>query len=269
MRGKVMVAFGSQPSTRTLGSFRAAMLMLGGKVNEFVEEKSSMAKGESFKDTLRVISNFGDIIVMRHPGIEAAENTIRDLPVPFISAGGGIEHPTQALLDIYTVTKEMGEVRGLKIAFVRDLRYGRVIPSWVYLLPIFEKAEVFLVSPPELALPQEYKNILKINSVRFLEADWKDFSENILSKIDVLMVTRIQKENLHPDIHERVRNFGIVDGKVLRRMKSKAIIMHPLPRVDEIAEEVDTDSRAAYFRQVENGLYTRMALLKMIFGGPL
>lgn len=241
------------------------MLKLGGSVimTESAGHFSSAVKGETLEDTIRIIAGYSDIIVLRHRESGAAARAAAVSPVPVINAGDGAgEHPTQALLDLYTIRKELDRIDDFAIAMVGDLRYGRTIHSLIYLLSLSKKVKLFLVSPKELRLPALYKTFLKDHRISFSETD---NLKNILADIDVLYMTRIQKERFaHPRLYERVKNSFIFDTNLLARLPEHAIIMHPLPRMNEIDVVVDRDPRAAYFRQAKNGLYIRMALLCML-----
>ncbi|MFZ5559238.1 MAG: aspartate carbamoyltransferase [Patescibacteria group bacterium] len=266
LQNKILSCVFYEPSTRTRFSFESAMLKLGGQVisTESAGHFSSAIKGETLEDSIRIISGYSDIIVLRHPEVGAAERAAKVSLVPIVNAGDGSgEHPTQALLDLYTIRKELGRLDDLKIAMVGDLLYGRTIHSLIYLLSISHNIEVFLVSPRELKLPEKYKSFLEKHKIKFSESD---NLENIISKIDVLYMTRIQKERFSSSqLYERVKNSFALDKKLLNKLRKQAVIMHPLPRVNEISQEVDSDNRAAYFRQARNGLYIRMALLNLLF----
>ncbi len=266
LQGKVLAALFYEPSTRTRFSFESAMLRLGGRVisTEAAGHFSSVTKGETLEDTIRIISGYSDVIVLRHPDVGAAQRAAEISPVPIINAGDGIgEHPTQALLDVYTIWREKGRLNNLNVVIMGDLLYGRTVHSLLYLLSSFEGNEITLVSPPSLRVPESYYELMRQHNVSFREM------ENLphdLSKVDVLYVTRVQKERFSSmDEYEHVRNCCTVDANTLKVLSENSIIMHPLPRVNEISKEVDNDPRAAYFRQAANGLYVRMALLELIF----
>lgn len=265
LKGMISASVFYEPSTRTRFSFESAMLKLGGEVitTENASHFSSAIKGESLEDSIRVISGYCDLVVMRHHEIGMAERAAKVSDVPIINAGDGAgEHPTQALLDLYTIRKEIKKIDGLKIAMAGDLFYGRTIHSLIHLLPIFKKIKIYLVSPEELRVPPKYISFLREKKVDFLETGNID---KILPQIDVLYVTRIQKERFKSlKTYEKVKNSFTIDTKSLKLLPRKSIIMHPLPRVSEIDPVVDQDPRAAYFRQAKNGLYVRMALLKML-----
>src|SRR4030042_4122569 len=266
LRGKILATVFYEPSTRTRFSFESAMHKLGGRVvaTESAPHFSSVTKGETLQDTIRVISGYVDVIVLRHYEEGSAKIASEASSVPIINAGDGIgEHPTQALLDLYTIKKKLGKIDNLNITFMGDLLYGRTIHSLIYLLALYKKVKIYFVSPKHLKLPEEYKDYLTQKEIEFEEL--KDLNE-VLSKIDVLYVTRIQKERFESEQeYERVKDSYIIDRKIVNQLKENAIIMHPLPRVNEISPEVDSDKRASYFRQAKNGLYIRMALLRLIF----
>lgn len=267
MRGRLMATLFYEPSTRTRLSFESAMERLGGSVigTESASNFSSAVKGESLPDTVRVVGRYADIIVIRHPEGGSSRLAAKHSTVPVINAGDGSEqHPTQALLDMYTIKKELGRLDGLSVGMVGDLLYGRAARSLAYLLAQQSGIRLFFISPGQLRMAPDLKGYLKRKGIPFEETT---SLEDFAGKLDVLYVTRIQKERF-PTQEDYLRFKGcyVVDKGTLRLMRDKAIIMHPLPRVDEIAGEVDSDPRAAYFRQAENGLYIRMALLKMILG---
>ncbi|MBS7653683.1 MAG: aspartate carbamoyltransferase [Candidatus Bathyarchaeia archaeon] len=264
LRGKIMATLFFEPSTRTKLSFEAAMYKLGGLVIGFSEpEASSMKKGENLADTVRVVEKYADIIVLRHPAEGAARFAAEYARIPVINAGSGAEeHPTQAFLDLYTIMKEKGRIDGLKVALMGDLRYGRTVHSLAYALSLY-KIKLFLISPELLRMRRE---VLEDVNARIDVSEYLGIEE-VLPEIDVLYVTRIQKERF-PDLAEytKVRGSYSIDLNVLRRARSDLIILHPLPRVDEIASEVDSTPFARYFQQVRNGLVVRMALLALILG---
>lgn len=264
LKGKIMACVFYEPSTRTRFSFESAMHKLGGSVitTENAAQFSSAIKGETLEDSTKIISGYSDIIILRHPVKGAALVASNISSVPVINAGDGAgEHPTQALLDIYTIKKELGDIDGIEITLMGDLLYGRTVHSLIRLLALY-KVKINLVSPAQLKLPAEYKNYLNGKNIQFRElADIR----KILEASDVLYVTRIQKERFSDQKqYEKLKDSYRIDKNVLRQMKSNAIIMHPLPRVNEIAPETDNDKRAAYFRQAKNGVYVRMALLQMV-----
>lgn len=266
LNNKVVASLFFEPSTRTRFSFETAVYKLGGNVitveNGYIA--SSAVKGETIEDTIRTVSAYADCIIMRHPAEGVAEIAAQFSLVPFINAGEGAgEHPTQALLDLYTIHKIKKNVNGKKIALVGDLLYGRTIHSLAYLLGIY-KVEIFLVSPPELRLPQQYKDYLKIMKINYVEMESWD---GVLEQADIIYMTRVQKERFKSlEKYERHKDSFILDNSNLKKLKTDAAILHPLPRVNEISSAIDNDPRALYFEQVKNGLFMRMALLDYIIG---
>lgn len=265
LKGKIVATVFYEPSTRTRFSFEAAVQKLGGAVisSESASHFSSAIKGESLSDSIRVLGNYADAIVLRHPKKGSAELASSVSPVPIINAGDGSgEHPTQALLDLYTIKKELGKIDGLKIAVLGDLLFGRTVHSLLNLLSLYKGLKVYLISPPQLGLPKEHKAYVKQKG---MDIEERADMENTLSDIDVLYVTRIQGERFESkETYEQLKDSYVINRKTLKNLHDKAIIMHPLPRVTEITPDVDSDRRAAYFRQAKNGLYIRMALLDMI-----
>lgn len=266
LRKKRMMALFYEPSTRTRFSFEFAMSYLGGGVfqTENAREFSSAVKGETLADTIRNLCGYHpDVIVLRHFDDNAAMEAVRFSTVPVINAGSGKDqHPTQALLDLYTIQKELGHIDGIRIAMVGDLVNGRTVRSLSYLLGKFQDVEISFVSPPCAKIKDGIKEYLQRHMVRFNELT--DLCE-VAPSVDVIYQTRTQKERgTQFDRSDRSLGYFVVDRTILGLMKKDAVIMHPLPRVDEITLDVDADPRAAYFRQAENGLYIRMALLKMI-----
>jgi len=260
LRGRLLATLFYEPSTRTRLSFEAAMYRLGGQVlsAESAAQTSSAAKGESLEDAIQVISGYADAIVLRHPEIGAAARAARSAQVPVISAGDGAgDHPTQALLDLYTIKKELGRVDHLRVGLAGDLRNGRTARSLALLLSCFPGNELVTISPSELRMGADVVDQLKGH--RLVETD--DF-DGAIAGLDVLYQTRIQAERFaSPDEYERYRGVYVVTVDLMRRLPEHAILMHPLPRVGEIDPQVDADPRAAYFRQARNGLWTRMAVL--------
>lgn len=267
LENKVVACIFYEPSTRTRLSFETAALKLGAKVisTENAAQFSSAAKGETLEDTIKVIGGYADAIVLRHFEKGASLRATGISTVPIINAGDGTgEHPTQALLDIYTIQKELGSVEKLKIALVGDLLNGRTIHSLLNLLTLYKNNTIYLISPTELKLPKAERNRLKQKNINFIE---QDNLKEILPKIDVLYMTRVQKERFVSEKeYELLKNLYQIDREKLDRMKKKSIVLHPLPRNNEISSEIDADKRAAYFRQAQNGLYIRMALLSLLLG---
>lgn len=263
---KVMTTLFFEPSTRTRLSFESAMSRLGGKVigTENAAQFSSTIKGETLEDTIRVVSAYCDVIVMRHTEIGAAQKAAAVASVPIINAGDGAgEHPSQALLDLYTIQKEIGRIDNIHIAMIGDLAYGRTVHSLSYLLANFNNIRISFIAPENVQIPAYVKNFLNEKGVSFTEEH--DLSQ-VVPTADVLYQTRIQKERFTSlTEYDKARGQYIINQNILDIMKEKSIILHPLPRAGEIAEEVDNDPRAAYFRQAQNGLYIRMAILDRCF----
>ncbi len=264
LRGKILATLFFEPSTRTRLSFEAAMHKLGGSTIGFAEaEIASVRKGENLADTVRTVENYADVIAVRHPLEGAARLAAEFAKVPIINGGSGAEeHPTQALLDLYTIMKEKRKIDGLKIALIGDLRYGRTVHSLAYAFSLYN-IELYLISPESLKMRREVLQTIK-DKISVTE---KTSLENVVSKVDVLYVTRIQKERF-PDPAEYIKVKGSyrIDMKTLSEAKRDLIILHPLPRVDEIDTEVDDTPYAKYFPQVWNGIVVRMALLALILG---
>jgi aspartate carbamoyltransferase catalytic subunit len=263
---KVVACIFFEPSTRTRLSFETAALRLGAKVisAENAIANSSAYKGETIEDTARMLSCYADAIVMRHPTAGSVQSASRVIETPILNAGDGAnQHPSQGLLDLYTIQKEHGRLNNLSIAFVGDILNSRTLRSLVPLLMMWENNKFYFISPKELVLDDEYRKYLKDNNVDFVETS---SLEDCLSKIDVLYMTRVQKERF-ADIfeYEKVKNSFLLKMEHVNKLKSDARILHPLPRVNEIDPEIDKDKRAAYFRQAQNGLYVRMALLLYVF----
>jgi len=264
LKGKILATLFFEPSTRTRLSFEAAMHKLGGSTIGFAEaEIASVKKGENLADTVRTVESYADIIALRHPLEGAARLAAEFAKIPIINGGSGAEeHPTQALLDLYTIMKEKGKIDELKIALIGDLRYGRTVHSLAYALSLYN-IELYLVSPESLKMRREVLQAIKEK----ISVTEKASLEKIVPLIDVLYVTRIQKERF-PDPAEYIKVKGShrIDMKTLSEAKKDLIILHPLPRVDEIAAEVDNTPYARYFQQVWNGIVIRMALLSLILG---
>jgi aspartate carbamoyltransferase catalytic subunit len=259
LEGKILANLFFEPSTRTRISFETAMKRLGGEVvNVSAQEASSMAKGETLADTIRVISNYCDAIVIRHFLEGAARFAAENSSVPVINAGDGAgQHPTQTLLDLYTIRKECRRLEGLTIALVGDLKYSRTIHSLIKALKLF-KNKIYLVSPEVLSLPEEFLEELDGNAERAK-------LEEIIESVDVLYVTRIQKERfLDEEEYKRVAGSYRITPEIVSRMKDSAIILHPLPRVDEIDVRVDSTRQARYFKQAFYGVPVRMAILSEV-----
>jgi len=265
MEGQVLATLFFEPSTRTRLSFETAMLRLGGQVITVADPKtSSTAKGESLADSMRTVEGYADVIVIRHPRKGSAQEAADAVAVPVINAGDGTgQHPTQALLDVYTIQKEKGTLEGLTMTLAGDLKNGRTVHSLVYLLARFGIRLLF-VSPPGLEMRTEFTTNLRKMGVEISEGSALAAA---MCQSDVVYVTRIQRERFEdPAEYERLKGSYVVDMAMVRQAKPGITIMHPLPRVDEIAPEVDTYEGAAYFRQAANGVPIRMALLALVTG---
>ncbi len=265
LKGHVLANLFYEPSTRTSSSFVAAMVRLGGSVIPIHGvQYSSVSKGESLPDTVRTLECYADVIVLRHPEVGASEVAARYASKPVISAGDGVgEHPTQGLLDIYTIHTELGTIDGLHVALVGDLKNGRTVHSLARLLRMYDTRLTF-VSPGNLRLPSEVKEELLAAGRAVPETDTL---EQVIETVDVLYVTRVQKERFSDlSEYEAVKDYYEITPELMRRAKARMVLMHPLPRVGEIHYDVDNDPRAAYFRQMENGMYIRMALLAAVLG---
>ncbi|GAB4402554.1 MAG: aspartate carbamoyltransferase [Anaerolineales bacterium] len=265
LQGKVMASLFYEPSTRTSSSFIAAMSRLGGAVipiNEVVY--SSVTKGESLPDTVRTLESYADVIVLRHPEVGSAAVAAHYCEKPIINAGDGVgEHPTQALLDLFTIEEDHNRVDGLSVAMVGDLKYGRTVHSLTRLLSLYN-VKFYFVSPEILRMPPELIEEVKQKGLEYEELE--DVSQ-VIDKADVLYVTRVQKERF-TDLaqYDAVKDYYVITPEVMKRAKQTMTVMHPLPRVGEISYAVDADPRASYFRQMKNGMYVRMALLTAVLG---
>lgn len=265
LKGKILANLFYEPSTRTSSSFTSAMERLGGSVIPINEVRySSVAKGESLPDTVRTLECYADVIVLRHPEVGASAEAARYAHKPIINAGDGIgEHPTQALLDLFTIVEELGKVDGLTVTMLGDLKYGRTVHSLARLLRLYEVhlnyvSPEILRMPPDLVADLESRGLSQSEHIRL---------EDVLGTTDVLYVTRVQKERFEsPGDYDLVKSAYVITPETLTAAKEEMILMHPLPRVGEISMDVDQDPRAAYFRQMEYGLYVRMALLAMVLG---
>ncbi|OVA20002.1 Aspartate carbamoyltransferase [Macleaya cordata] len=269
LKGYLMATLFYEPSTRTRLSFESAMKRLGGEVltTENAREFSSAAKGETLEDTIRTVEGYSDIIVMRHFESGAARRAAATADIPIINAGDGPgQHPTQALLDVYTIEREIGQLDGIKVGLVGDLANGRTVRSLAYLLAKYRDVKIYFVSPDVVKMKDDIKDYLTSKGIEWEEST--DLME-VASKCDVVYQTRIQRERFgeRVDLYDEARGKYIVDRNVLDVMQKHAVVMHPLPRLDEITVDVDADPRAAYFRQAKNGLYIRMALLKLLLVG--
>jgi aspartate carbamoyltransferase catalytic subunit len=266
LRGRVLACLFYEPSTRTSASFISAMERLGGNVIPITQgvQFSSVAKGESLPDTIRTLEQYSDVIVLRHPEVGSAKIAADYARVPVINAGDGTgEHPTQALLDLFTIREELGRIDGLHVAMVGDLKYGRTVHSLTKLLLQYD-VRLTYVSPEILRLPLDLMNQVRAQDLPVRET--YDVAD-VIGDADVLYVTRVQKERFS-DLaqYDEVKDFYVITPELMERAKQDMVVMHPLPRVGEISYAVDTDRRAAYFRQVQNGMYIRMALLAAVLG---
>ena len=264
---KIVACIFFEPSTRTRLSFETAALKLGAQVisTENAMENSSVYKGETIEDMTRMLCCYADAIVIRHPKTGITEIASKVSTKPIINAGDGAnQHPTQGFLDLYTIKKEHGRLDNLTIAFGGDLLYSRTLRSLLPFLRFYKNNKFYFISPKELELPREFIKELKNDGVFFEELR---SLEDALPKLDVLYMTRVQKERFaNNSDYEKVKNLFILKFKHLKNLKKNAIIMHPLPKINEIEKDVDNDPRAAYFRQAQNGLYVRMALLLYALG---
>ncbi len=265
LKNKILITLFYEPSTRTRLSFEAAMIKLGGSVisTENAASFSSAAKGETLEDTIRVLNGYADVIVIRHPENGAAKKASLVSEIPIINAGDGTgQHPTQSLLDLYTIQKELGRIDGIKIAMVGDLANGRTARSLAYLLAKYNDIKIIFVAPPNVKMRDDIKEYLTRHKVSYEESD---NLEDTASRVDVIYQTRIQRERFsNMEEYEKTKGIYIIDKKIMNILQKNAIVMHPLPRVDEIKYEVDGDPRSAYFRQAHNGLFIRMALLSIV-----
>ena len=267
LKGKILANLFYEPSTRTSSSFTAAMERLGGSVIPINEVKySSVSKGESLPDTIRTLECYADVIVLRHPATGSAAIAAKAARKPVINAGDGVgEHPTQALLDTFTIFEELGvgRIDGLTVTMLGDLKYGRTVHSLARLLSLYD-VKINYVSPEILRMPREVMDEVTAKGVP--QAEYSTLAE-VLPQTDVLYVTRVQKERFEdPADYEKVKGAYVIDPDVMKAAKQDMIVMHPFPRVGEISPDFDDDPRAAYFRQMEYGLYVRMALLAMVLG---
>jgi len=265
-RGKLLATLFFEPSTRTRLSFEAAMLRLGGSCLGFADPgSSSTAKGESLADTIRMASSYADTIVMRNPKEGSALLATRYSSVPVINAGdGGHHHPTQTLTDLLTIRRLLGKIENLTVGFCGDLKFGRTVHSLAKALARYEKIKMIFISPQELVLPDYIKSILKKQNVQFCE---REKLEDSMPEIDVLYMTRVQRERFfNENDYIRLKDTYVLNAEKMQAGKEKLIVLHPLPRVNEISVDVDNDPRAAYFAQARYGMYVRMALLSSVLG---
>ena len=266
LQGRVVATLFFEPSTRTRLSFETAVCRLGGKVIGFSDAStSSSTKGETLKDTIKIVSNYADAIVMRHYLEGAAQYATEVSPVPIINAGDGSnQHPSQTLLDLYSIRQTQGSLEQKTIVMVGDLKYGRTIHSLIEGMQPFSPRFIF-VAPKELALPEEYRSYCREHNIPFEEVT--EFTSEVIAEADILYMTRVQRERFSDlEEYERVKNVYILDRELLRLAKPNLKILHPLPRVQEIAQEVDDHPAAYYFRQALNGLYVRQSILSEVLG---
>ncbi|MBD3224256.1 MAG: aspartate carbamoyltransferase [Caldithrix sp.] len=267
--GSIMASMFFEPSTRTRLSFESAMYRLGGSVIGFAEkDATSVSKGESFTDTVHTVESYSDIMVIRHPGEGTARLAAQESFLPVINAGDGSnQHPTQTLLDLYTIEKDFGKIEDIKIAFAGDLKYSRTVHSLLRALMKFGMREFYLVAPEELSLPKYFKMGGEQDTFTFNESE---HIEEVINQVDVLYVTRIQRERF-PDIveYEKVKGSYVLDAEMLEKAPANLRVLHPLPRVDEIAYDVDKTKHAGYFPQARNGVIMRQAILLKHLGVSL
>ena len=266
-RGKILATLFFEPSTRTRLSFEAAMLHLGGTVEGFADASyTSSTKGETLSDTIRVVSSYVDVIAMRNPKEGAALLASKYSSVPIINAGdGGHSHPTQTLTDLVTIRRLLGSTEGQTIGFCGDLKFGRTVHSLVQAMCRYRDNKFVFISPKELSMPgYMIKNVLEPNNVQYVCAERL---EEVIGSLDILYMTRVQKERFfNEQDYLRLKDSYILDKEKMKLAKQRMIVLHPLPRVNEIAPEVDDDPRAAYFKQVRFGMFARMALLSILTG---
>ena len=265
LQGKILATLFYEPSTRTRLSFESAMLRLGGQIisSEMAAETSSAAKGETIQDTVRIVESYSDVIAIRHPTAGTSADAAGVASVPILNAGDGArEHPTQALLDLFTIGDEIGRIDDFAIALVGDLRYGRAPRSLAKLLTQVRGCRIVMVTPPGIEMAQDVLDALIASGVEYeLESDLSA----VIERVDVVYMTRVQKERFpSQEEYSAVQGRYQLDPSLLGQMRDDAVIMHPLPRVGEIHPEIDADPRAAYFRQARNGVFVRMALLDLL-----
>lgn len=269
LKGKVVATLFFEPSTRTRLSFETAANRLGAKVIGFSDAKvTSATKGETLKDTILMVSNYADVIVMRHHIEGAAQYASEIAPVPIVNAGDGAhQHPSQCMLDLYSIYKTQGTLENLNIFLVGDLKYGRTVHSLIMAMRHFNPTFHF-IAPNELAMPDEYKLYCKQHGIKYVEHT--DFNEDIIAEADILYMTRVQKERFSDLMeYERVKNVYILKKDMLCKARQNMKILHPLPRVNEIAYDVDEDPHAYYIQQAQNGLYAREAIISDVLGYSL
>jgi aspartate carbamoyltransferase catalytic subunit len=261
LKGKVIATLFFEPSTRTRLSFETAINRLGGKIIGFSDSNSSsVSKGETLHDTIKMVSNYADMIIMRHPLEGSARYAAEVSDVPVINAGDGAnQHPSQTLLDMYSIMKTQGKLDDLNLFLVGDLKYGRTVHSLLMAISQFNNPIFNFVAPPELAMPDEYKIFLEQKGIRYFEH--LEFND-IINQADIIYMTRVQKERfIDPVEYEKVKNVYILKNEMLANTKPNVKILHPLPRINEIHTNVDTNPKAYYFTQARNGVFTRMAII--------
>ncbi len=265
LEGKVVATLFFEPSTRTRLSFETAINRLGGRVIGFTDaNSSSVTKGETLKDTIKMVTNYADLIVMRHPIEGAARYASEVASVPVINAGDGAnQHPTQTLLDLYSIKKTQNTLDNLNIFMIGDLKYGRTVHSLLMAMSYFNPT-FFFISPDELKMPNEYKFFLQQHNIKYYE--YRDFMP-IISEADIIYMTRVQKERFSDPIeYEKTKNAYVLNNSMLENTRSHMKILHPLPRVNEISQDVDENPKAYYFTQALNGVYVRQAIITSILG---
>ena len=261
LKGKVIATLFFEPSTRTRLSFETAINRLGGKIIGFSDSNSSsVSKGETLHDTIKMVSNYADLIIMRHPLEGSARYAAEVADVPVINAGDGAnQHPSQTLLDMYSIMKTQGRLDDINLFMVGDLKYGRTVHSLLMAMSQFKNPIFNFVAPPELAMPDEYKIYLSNKGIRYFEH--LEFND-IINQADIIYMTRVQKERfIDPVEYEKVKNVYILKNEMLANTKPTVKILHPLPRINEIHTNVDSNPKAYYFTQAKNGVYTRMAII--------
>ncbi|MCK9639462.1 MAG: aspartate carbamoyltransferase [Prolixibacteraceae bacterium] len=261
LKGKVIATLFFEPSTRTRLSFETAINRLGGKIIGFSDSNSSsVSKGETLHDTIKMVSNYADMIIMRHPLEGSARYAAEVSDVPVINAGDGAnQHPSQTLLDMYSIMKTQGRLDDINLFMVGDLKYGRTVHSLLMAMSQFKNPIFNFVAPPELAMPDEYKIYLSNKGIRYFEH--LEFND-IINQADIIYMTRVQKERfIDPVEYEKVKNVYILKNEMLANTKPTVKILHPLPRINEIHTNVDSNPKAYYFTQARNGVYTRMAII--------
>jgi aspartate carbamoyltransferase catalytic subunit len=265
LSGKVVATLFFEPSTRTRLSFESAVNKLGGKVIGFSDSNSSsVTKGETLKDTIKIVSSYCDLIIMRHPWDGAAKYASEISGVPIINAGDGAnQHPTQTLLDLFSIQKTQGHLENLNIFLIGDLKYGRTVHSLLIAMSYFN-ATFYFISPPELKMPDEYKLHLEKLNLKYYET--RDFTD-IIEKADIIYMTRVQKERFSDPIeYEKTKNAYVLRNEMLKNTKPNMRVLHPLPRVNEISTDVDENEKAYYFTQALNGVYVRQAIICSVLG---